>query len=95
MILSKTVALGKELAKTEKDANKVVEAMKKNKRPVLFFHGEADTYVVPENSVYNYALCGAPKELVIIPEARHLCAPYAAPGLYRQKLLDFFEKYDN
>ena len=30
MILSKTVALGKELAKTEKDANKVVEAMKKN-----------------------------------------------------------------
>ena len=72
-----------------------IEAMKKNKRPVLFFHGEADTYVVPENSVYNYALCGAPKELVIIPEARHLCAPYAAPGLYRQKLLDFFDKYDN
>ena len=72
-----------------------IDAMKKNKRPVLFFHGEADTYVVPENSVYNYALCGAPKELVIIPEARHLCAPYAAPELYRQKLLDFFEKYDN
>ena len=30
LILSKTVALGKEIAKTEKDANKVVEAMKKN-----------------------------------------------------------------
>ena len=30
LILSKTVALGKELAETEKDANKVVEAMKKN-----------------------------------------------------------------
>ena len=30
LILSKSVALGKELAKTEKDANKVVEAMKKN-----------------------------------------------------------------
>lgn len=30
LILSKTVALGKELAKTEKDANKVVEAMKKS-----------------------------------------------------------------
>ena len=30
LILSKTVALGRELAKTEKDANKVVEAMKKN-----------------------------------------------------------------
>ena len=30
LILSKTVALGKELATTETDANKVVEAMKKN-----------------------------------------------------------------
>ena len=30
LILSKTVAFGKELVKTEKDANKVVEAMKKN-----------------------------------------------------------------
>lgn len=30
LILSKTVALGKELAQTEKDADKVVEAMKKN-----------------------------------------------------------------
>lgn len=30
LILSKTVALGKELAKTEKDANKVVETMKEN-----------------------------------------------------------------
>ena len=30
LILSKTVALGKELAKTEKAAHKVVEAMKKN-----------------------------------------------------------------
>lgn len=30
LILSKTVELGKELAKTEKDANKVVEAMKEN-----------------------------------------------------------------
>ena len=70
------------------------KAMKKNKRPVLFFHGEEDTYVALENSVYNYAQCCAPKELVIIPEARHLCSPYVAPELYRQKILDFFQKYD-
>ena len=30
MILSKTIALGKKMAETEKDAQKVVEAMKKN-----------------------------------------------------------------
>lgn len=70
------------------------EAMRKNKRPVLFFHGLKDTYVNPGNSVYNYSLCRAPKELVMIPEARHLCSAYEDPELYRQKLLDFFAKYD-
>lgn len=69
-------------------------AMRTNKRPVLFFHGAMDTYVDPENSMDNYSLCRAPKELVVIPEARHLCSAYAAPGLYREKLLKFFEKYD-
>lgn len=70
------------------------QAMKKNKRPILFFHGSKDTYVDPRNSRYNYSLCRAPKELVIIPEARHLCSAYVSPDLYREKILDFFVKYD-
>lgn len=70
------------------------EAMRTNQRPILFFHGEKDTYVDPGNSEYNYSLCRAPKELVIIPEARHLCSAYADPELYRGKILDFFAKYD-
>ena len=45
------------------------EAMKRNTRPVLFFHGEKDTYVYPNNSFQNYMLCRAPKELVIVPGA--------------------------
>lgn len=70
------------------------KAMKKNKRPILFFHGSKDTYVDPRNSRYNYSLCRAPKELVMIPEARHLCSAYVRPELYREKILDFFAKYD-
>ena len=77
-----------------KDAD-TTEAMRTNQRPVLFFHGGKDTYVDPKNSRHNYALCRAPKELVIIPEARHLCSPYADPELYRRKLMEFFAKYDN
>lgn len=76
-----------------KDAD-TTNAMRTNQRPVLFFHGGMDTYVQPKNTRYNYALCRAPKELVIIPEARHLCSSYAAPELYRRKLLEFFGKYD-
>lgn len=77
-----------------KDAD-TADAMETNRRPVLFFHGERDSYVEPKNTRYNYALCRAPKELVMIPEARHLCSSYADPKLYRRKLLEFFEKYDH
>lgn len=66
------------------------KAMKTNRIPVLFFHGEKDTYVDPKNSRYNYALCRAPKEIVLIPEARHLCSAYEAPELYRRKIMEFF-----
>lgn len=76
-----------------KDAD-TTEAMKRNTRPVLFFHGEKDTYVYPNNSFQNYMLCKAPKELVIVPEARHLCSAYADPELYQCTVMEFFEKYD-
>lgn len=70
------------------------KAMERNRRPVLFFHGLADTYVDQKNSRYNYSICQAPKELVVIPGARHLCSAYVEPELYRQKILSLFRKYD-
>lgn len=70
------------------------DAMRRNRRPVLFFHGGKDTYVEPKNTRYNYALCRAPKELVIVPEARHLCSPYVDPEGYRRRILEFFAAYD-
>lgn len=76
-----------------KDAD-TTHAMQVNKRPILFFHGMKDTYVDPRNSRYNYSMCRSPKELVMIPEARHLCSAYENPQLYREKLLDFFKKHD-
>lgn len=69
-------------------------AMRTNKRPVLFFHGSKDTYVDPRNSRYNYSLCQAPKEFVMIPGARHLCSAYEEPELYRDKITKFFATYD-
>ncbi len=76
-----------------KDAD-TAAAMRTNRRPVLFFHGLKDTYVDPRNTRINYSLCQAPKEITMIPEARHLCSPYVAPESYRKRLLGFFEKYD-
>lgn len=69
-------------------------ALRHNKLPVLFFHGDKDTYVHVSNSWRNYRRCRAEKELVIVPGARHLCSCYVAPELYRNKLMEFFEKND-
>jgi hypothetical protein len=69
-------------------------AMEQNRLPVLFFHGADDTYVYPKNSVDNYKLCRAPKELVIVPGAKHLCSAYVDPGLYQKKLMGFFKNYN-
>ena len=69
-------------------------ALSKNKTPVLFFHGAEDTYVWPKNTMQNYELCEAPKELVIIPGARHLCCSYAAPQVYQEKIMEFMKKND-
>lgn len=73
---------------------RTARALRRNKRPVLFFHGEKDTYVDAKNSRYNYEICTAPKELVLVPEARHLCSAYEEQELYREKVLHFFETYD-
>lgn len=69
------------------------QAMRQNTRPVLFFHGMEDTFVDPRNSVYHYANCTAQKELVMIPNARHLCCAYEDEERYRRKITNFFKKY--
>ena len=46
-------------------------AMKTNKIPVLFIHGEKDGFVPARFSRENYEACVAEKELIIVPEAIH------------------------
>jgi hypothetical protein len=70
------------------------KALATNKRPILFFHGDDDTYVYPKNSLDNYNNCTAPKELVMVHGARHMCSEYVDKELYEKKLISFFHKYD-
>jgi len=48
-----------------------LDAMAVNRLPVLFFHGEADSFVPPEMSRRNYEACRAEKRLVMVPGAAH------------------------
>lgn len=76
-----------------KDAD-TTRALERNRRPVLFIHGQEDSFVYPENTMHNYTICKAPKELFIVPGARHLSSIYVAPEKYKKKLLDMFRRYD-
>ena len=48
-----------------------VQAMKRCRVPVIFFHGEADDFVPCSMSRENFAACSAPKMLVTVPGAGH------------------------
>ena len=68
-----------------------VEAVKKCKVPVIFFHGEDDRFVPCDMSHENYEACRSRKMLVTTPDAGHgLCYPVDPEG-YLKALREFFK----
>lgn len=62
-------------------------------RPILFIHGERDSYIPAEQARWLYNLASHPKYLWIVPEARHNQAVAVCPALYAQRTLAFFNRY--
>jgi pimeloyl-ACP methyl ester carboxylesterase len=62
-------------------------------RPMLFIHGERDSYLPVEQSRLLYALAGQPKHLWLAPGARHNQAVVLHPELYAQVTAGFFDRY--
>ena len=67
-----------------------VEAVKRCRVPVIFFHGESDDYVPCEMSRENYDACASRKALVTIPGAGHGLSYPAAPETYLEAARAFF-----
>jgi fermentation-respiration switch protein FrsA (DUF1100 family) len=67
--------------------------VKKARVPILFIHGAADHFVPTEMVYPLYESCPTPKELFVVPGARH-AASYTVdrPG-YQAKVSAFLEKY--
>ena len=67
-----------------------VEALKKCKVPVIFYHGESDDFVPCDMSRACFEACASRKKLVTIPGAGHgLCYP-VDPKRYIATLKAFF-----
>lgn len=71
-----------------------VDALKKNKIPVLFVHGTADRFVPVEMTYENYMACAAPKELLIVPGAEHAKSYLLEKEKYEEAVKVFWNKYD-
>ena len=58
-------------------------------RPLLMIHGEKDSYIVPDLARELFSFAGEPKQLWIVPGAKHNCAARIAGATYVQRLLQF------
>ncbi len=70
-----------------------VEQLKKTRLPVLFIHGDKDTFV-PTEMVYKvYAAAAAEKELLIIKNATHAASSIVDPDRYFSTVFRFIDNY--
>lgn len=65
------------------------------KRPMLFIHGESDTFVPYPMLKRNYDACTAEKRLLSIPGAAHAASLATDRGRYEAALLSFVDTYFN
>ena len=85
------VKLGAKLyGKFDLEQTSALEAMKKCKVPVIFFHGEDDDFVPCDMSRENFEACTGKKMLVTVPKAGHGLSILLDPEGYRAAMKLFF-----
>jgi pimeloyl-ACP methyl ester carboxylesterase len=62
-------------------------------RPWLLIHGGADTYIKPDMARRLFALARRPKELWIVPGAKHNQALQLVSDEYRRRVAEFFNTH--
>jgi pimeloyl-ACP methyl ester carboxylesterase len=71
----------------------VEKAVGKLDRPLLMIHGEADTYIKPEMAKALFERARGPKELWLVPGAKHNQALKVAGDEYHARVVRFFEEH--
>jgi fermentation-respiration switch protein FrsA (DUF1100 family) len=69
-----------------------LDAVKRCRVPVLFFHGDADDYVPIEMSYENYNACASRKQLVVVKNAGHGLSYLLDNPAYLTAAKEFFEQ---
>ncbi|MHC9532846.1 alpha/beta fold hydrolase [Dellaglioa sp. L3N] len=72
-----------------------IKQLHKNKLPVLFIHGAADTFVPTEMVYKNFAATKGPKEIFVVPGAKHGASFTKDNVGYQKKVTHFLKQYFN
>lgn len=75
------------------DEYSTLDAMKKNKVPVLFLHGTGDKFVPYEMTVQAYEACAAEKQLLLVEGAGHGTSYLKDMEGCKRALSEFLKKY--
>jgi len=62
-------------------------------KPILFIHGERDSYIPVEQSQLLYEAAPGPKWLWVVPEAKHNQSVVVCPKYYAARTVGFFEEH--
>jgi len=62
-------------------------------RPVLFIHGQRDSYISAEQTQLLYAEAPSPKYLWVVPGAQHNQSVITEPAQYAQRTIAFFRSH--
>lgn len=74
------------------DETSPIEAMKKCRLPIIFYHGDVDAFVPHEMSIKNYEACASErKRMVTIEGAGHGLCYIVEKERYLDELREFFE----
>ena len=67
--------------------------MRLRERPILFIHGEKDSYIPIVQTKALYDLAAGPKYLWIVPQAKHNQNVLVAPNEYASRVVRFFREH--
>ena len=70
----------------------LVEALKKKKYALFMIHGIEDGYIDVSHANFLYGVAAEPKELWLVPGAKHNESVLVKGSEYRSRVCDFFER---
>ena len=69
-----------------------IDSLKDNTVPILFIHGEKDSFILPRHSEAMQKATKGYSELFLVPEATHAASVLTAPEAYREHVAAFLKK---